>query len=192
MKRFTLVFSIAALIALSAAGFAEGSAPFRADANIGANLCLGGLYPYGEAVFVWKPLAFVGIGAGLDTYIGLTAGDLWLAPLARLELGWFYLTGGPSFLLTPLDHDEWIYPTLENDTGVYFGLGLSHGFLPIGPGKLGFDARLSYAFAPIPYPEQDTDNLLAAIFQGMAAAIVDVMAGVRFGAGVVYSVPIGG
>jgi hypothetical protein len=198
MKKAVIVLSIIVLASFSVSAFAEDDpAPFRVDANLGANLCIGGLYPYLEGVFVWKPIPFIGLGAGVDSYIGLNAKDLWLAPLARVELGWFYLTGGPSFLLTPPDRAVYLYPELKNNTGIYLGLGLSHGILQLGPGKLGFDARLSYAFAPIPNPEvPETDNIVqaivAAMVTGIFAAYVDVLAGIRLGAGVTYSLPIGG
>ncbi len=190
MKKITIVVLVFLLSA--GASFAEGekTSPFRFDADLGANLCLGGLYPYGEAIFVWQPVSLLAIGASADAYFGINAKDLWLAPLARIELGWFYVTGGPAFLLTPPDRARWMYPDLKQNTGVYFGLGLSHGLIRLGPGKLGFDARASYAFAPIQY-SMDADNIFAALAKGIALAIVDVFAGIRLGGGITYSLPIG-
>lgn len=192
MKKGIVAVFVLALITCAGTLLAdETAAPFRLDADLGANACLAGLYPYGEATFVWAPNSFFAIGASVDAYIGLTAMDVWIAPLARVELGWFYVTGGPAFLLTPLDHGTWMYPSLDANMGIYLGLGISHGLIKLGPGSLGFDARLSYAFAPVEFTPT-SDNILGALFQSMAVAIVDVFAGIRLGAGLTYSLPIGG
>jgi|GEM_PF-3046393 hypothetical protein len=186
MKKIVIVALALALCAGASAAEEAEEGDFRVDLGLGADICLAGFYPWTNLNFVWKP-DLLGLGAGVEAYIGVNdARDAWLAPYLRLELGILYLAGGPAFLLTPLDRSAFILIEMEPNLGAYLRLGLAKAFLPLGPGKLGFDAHLGFSSAPIPIP--DADNWLGAIVAAMAAVYVDIFASIKLGGGLTYSI----
>jgi hypothetical protein len=123
--------------------FAEEERGLRVDASAGytgsINSSFISVRP--EALYDFGLLA---LGGGVNTLFGLTYSDIYIAPYAGFELGWFYLNGGAVFELAPPDPDAAPNGYVEADTALspYFTLGANAAFLPIGPGKLGFDLSL--------------------------------------------------
>jgi len=116
---------------------------------------------------------FLGLGAGLSAYVGLTQDSLYFAPYARLEAGWFYLALGASILASePTPPEDF----LGARSGLFASTGADAWLLPLGRGRLG--AHLGLAAFPSAVSRQEGDNALAS-FLGR----------VKFQVGLAYELP---
>lgn len=139
---------------------------------------------------------FLAVGVGVNTMFGLTFSDIYIAPYAELELGWFYLAGGAIFeLKTPVPDSEkapagFIKSEDGSEISPYIVIGANAAIIPLETGAIGIDINLG--FIPTATPIQVVDNsdnflanLIGSIFISLISASFD---SIKAGGSIYYTV----
>ena len=127
-----------------------------------------------------------GLGAGLKTWFPGTYTGLFLAPHARVELGWFYLGGGPLILLEQADSPEWT--TLDTNTTYFATLGLEIPVIRFGSAQIGVDTGFDFSVTPSPVIVTDTGNFFADFIATIVTTVVGAAANtIKGNLGISYS-----
>jgi hypothetical protein len=146
------------LAALAPAGQASAQSDLvglslRAGARYAGSLPVS--YASVDANLVYR-VAFLGVGTGVSSYIGLTQDSLYFAPYARVEAGWFYMALGASILAAePTPPEEYIGAR----SGLFASTGMDAWLLPIGRGRLG--GHLALAAFPSAVSSGEAESALA-------------------------------
>mgnify|MGYP000032388656 CR=1 FL=1 len=114
---------------------------------------------------------FFSIGGGIKNYFGLDQACYFISPYVRAELGWFYMGGGPLFLVT--QPEESGFATISGGVSFLAMLGAAIPIWKHDYGKLviniGLDASMTPARTIIP----ESDNIIAAIFASIISTAVN-------------------
>ena len=94
MKRLVLLF----LCLLVAVGAFAGEKGPRFDIEGGAALSLYSTYVSVTPEIMYD-MGLLAVGVGVKNYFGIPFHDIYTAPYALVELGWFYLGAGASFMI---------------------------------------------------------------------------------------------
>jgi hypothetical protein len=183
MKKIIIVLCI---FIIPAASFAADSY-FRIDTTMSFGLCLNSAHLVPEISASYH-YGILGIGTGVKTVFGLNFNEIYLTPYLKGHLGWLYLGVGAAPAVKapePKTGYDYIIP----DPPVFVMLGLSKGFIPIGPGNLGFNISLS-AF-PSYFELEDPDDVGQAIGNAFAGTLVAALTLLKVNAGIMYSIPLG-
>jgi hypothetical protein len=181
------------LIAQEKEGDQEGSRSYiKADTSIQASLSVKNQFLAVGASAVYR-FGFLGLGAGVKSYFGLSLPENRIAPYARLELGRFYLGGGPAFAAPRATTDQGY---VEVGDSMLLTAGFAPTFVQLGPGRLGLDASVDFlptSHEVIQVEVSDEQGFLAYILASIIAnvaanAAVFVVNTTKISLGATYSI----
>ena len=183
MKRCAVVLIVCLTAGLAGAQEAR-EARWEIDAGAGASIALTSAYITVSGSASFKPRV-MGIGIAAKALAGLSYADMYLAAWGRVDIGWLYLGGGVALPVKPPREDTGLTLTTPV-VGPYLALGLAHGFIPMGPGKLGLDLGAEAFFSVVGVePGEDVGS---AIGSGIAAVLLSLFGAVKVTASVIYEV----
>ena len=114
---------------------------------------------------------------------GLRYADAYLAGFARLDIGWVYLSAGISVPVKgPREQPGLVITTPV--AGPYLALGLAHGFIPLGTGKLGLDVGAEALFTAVGVdPGDDAGSAVGSV---IGAVLLSIFGAVKVQVSVLY------
>jgi len=141
-------------------------------------------------------LGLLAAGVGVKNYIGLTFLDAYTAPYVAVELGWFYLGAGMSFMLKAPDpaasDTGFTVPEPGEEGGIlpFLTAGIAPPLFIAGPGNIGFNAAADFIVTASPVElVDDSGSVLGDIFGTiLGTAVTAIFNSFKFGVSVFYSV----
>lgn len=195
MKKMIVII----LFLLLAAGLFAADPGIRVDVDAGPALSLFSVYLNATPAVMYD-FGLPAVGIGLRNYIGLSFGDIYTAPHALVELGWFYAGFGASFMLKAPNPETneagFAIPEPDEEEGPGFlpflTLGIAPPLVPLGPGKLGLDIYADFLATASPVvvaedPENPVGSIIGTIFITAITAVYNMF---KFGVSVTYSVQL--
>jgi len=190
------IFFVLVFVIVSIGLFAEDDGnTARLDVGAGAALSVYSTY-ITLSPEVMYDMALFAVGGGVKNYFGLTFFDIYSAPYIIVELGWFYLGGGASFMLKPPDPEKsetgFTDPQADEELGFlpFLTLGMAPPLFDIGAGKLGFDVAVDFIATASPVEVvDDSGSVFGDVFGTiLGTAITAVLNSFKLGISVFYQV----
>ncbi|AFG38418.1 hypothetical protein [Spirochaeta africana] len=166
------------------------SRPFQLSVASGITLDAGDAYITPGIRAAWRP-GWLGLGAGINVYLGTTGRGVFTAPYLHTALGWVYADAGIVFeTVGPIERDGYVVASAgDSDLGFspYLAAGIRPGLFGLADGRLRADIGLQ-AFLSTIYLKQQ-DDIASSFAAVLASPLVLVLHIPKLHLGVSWELP---